>query len=132
MKKLDRHKTRKENRKNGLCTYCGKVPTHGINCNECRIKLNNYSRKHNLKIKNLVFNFYGRECNCCKETIMEFLTIDHIKNGGTKRRKEIYKNNLYKWLVKNNFPLDYQTLCANCNYGKMINKGICPHKERLK
>jgi len=81
------------------------------------------------KIKDKVFDNYGRTCVCCGEDIKEFLTIDHIDGNGTKHRKKI-NNNLYIWLVKNNFPKGFQTLCFNCNWGKHINGGICPHQEK--
>ena len=34
----------------------------------------------------------------------------------------------YLWLKRNNFPPGYQVLCWNCNCGRSINNGICPHK----
>ena len=41
--------------------------------------------------------------------------------GGTK---------FYRWLKRNNFPEGFQVLCFNCNCGKEINKGVCPHKSK--
>jgi hypothetical protein len=32
--------------------------------------------------------------------------------------------------VRNGFPPGYQVLCMNCNHGKRMNNGVCPHKER--
>ena len=34
------------------------------------------------------------------------------------------------WLYRNNFPKGFQTLCFNCNWGKHINDGICPHQQK--
>lgn len=31
-------------------------------------------------------------------------------------------------MASKKFPQGYQTLCFNCNSGKAINKGTCPHK----
>jgi len=78
-----------------------------------------------------VFTHYGWECACCGETEPLFLTIDHINNDGNLHRKgnDTSHNNIYYWLVKNNFPLGFQTLCMNCNVGKHKNNGICPHKN---
>jgi hypothetical protein len=75
-----------------------------------------------------VFEHYGKTCACCGESIKEFLTIDHINGGGEVHRKKIGRK-MYRWLVANNFPEGFQTLCFNCNWGKHINGGICPHKH---
>jgi len=88
---------------------------------------NNIKRK---KSRKLVFENYGKKCECCGESNIKFLTIDHINGGGRKHRKEI-KGHLYSWLVKNNFPNGFQVLCYNCNCGKRINNGICPHKDNV-
>lgn len=34
---------------------------------------------------------------------------------------------LYKWIIDNGFPKYFQTLCMNCNHGKRMNNGVCPH-----
>lgn len=57
-----------------------------------------------------------------------FLIIDHIDGGGTKHRKEVGKGAaFYRWLEKNNYPLNFQVLCMNCQFGKRI-CGVCPHQ----
>jgi hypothetical protein len=66
-------------------------------------------------------------CKCCKEEMLEFLTIDHINNNGSQHRKQIGIASMYPWLIKNEFPPGFQVLCMNCNWGKRI-KGECPHK----
>lgn len=65
-------------------------------------------------------------CRCCGETIIEFLSFDHINGGGSKHRKSGIGNMSY-WLVKNNFPIGFQILCHNCNQAKAY-YGQCPHK----
>ena len=78
----------------------------------------------------LVFDHYGRECECCGETEMKFLTVDHIKEiRSYKQRTEMGHNWMYRWLVKNNFPPGYRILCSNCNFGRSRNGGVCPHQE---
>lgn len=78
-----------------------------------------------------VVSEYGGKCECCGEMSVEFLTIDHIKGGGTKHREEIGSNSMYKFLKKNGFPKDdYRLLCFNCNCARG-SFGYCPHqKER--
>ena len=35
----------------------------------------------------------------------------------------------YKWLRKNGFPPGFQVLCMNCQHGKRMCRGICPHQQ---
>jgi hypothetical protein len=84
--------------------------------------------------KFLVLSHYGGnppKCECCEEKNIKFLTIDHIKNNGYEHRKLIGEGSLamYLWIIRNNFPKEFRVLCFNCNLGRGINKGICPHKE---
>jgi hypothetical protein len=72
------------------------------------------------------------KCECCNETDIRFLTIDHKDGGGRKHRREIGIGPgvpFYRWLKANNYPEGYTTLCFNCNCGRSVNGGICPHKE---
>lgn len=79
-----------------------------------------------------VFNYYCRgniRCNCCGETEVKFLTVDHIEG----RKKWNHDHNmtgysLWIWLVHHNFPIGFQILCMNCNWAKG-KYDICPHKE---
>lgn len=81
--------------------------------------------------KKIVFDYYGNKCNCCGENNPFFLQIDHVDNDGykekTKTGKRISGATLYCKIIKSNFPDKYQILCANCNQGKKINDGVCPH-----
>lgn len=73
---------------------------------------------------------YGRMCACCGEDNDRFLTIDHVDNNGHEMRKEhLTGNTFYRWLIRNGFPDGFQILCFNCNIGRALNGGICPHKE---
>jgi hypothetical protein len=83
------------------------------------------------EIRMSILNYYTKgkmECACCKEKNLGFLTVDHINNDGGVHRKRI-RNNLYRHLVKDNFPPGYQILCYNCNSGRDKTPGkICPHQ----
>jgi hypothetical protein len=99
-----------------------------------RIKVLEYHRKVHEGLRTAVLTHYSGtppHCQCpdCNETNVLFLTIDHIHGGGHKHRQQIGSRNLYKWLIKNNFPDGFQVLCFNCNCGKNRNHGICPHKN---
>jgi len=94
-----------------------------------RDKSNQQAKLRMQFLKNEVYNAYGGyQCVCCGETIKQFLSLDHINNDGNKHRKIVDRRKIYHWLKKNNFPLGYQVLCMNCNFGKARNNGICPHK----
>lgn len=87
-----------------------------------------------------VFDHYGWTCACCDTA--ERLTIDHVNGGGTEHRKEIGLKNdaggdkFYRWLVKNNFPEGFQTLCGPCNSSKFdgehcrMHVTVCPTCHR--
>lgn len=78
-----------------------------------------------------VIEHYGSQCACCGEAEPLFLEIDHIKNDGKKHRQLIGNSAraLVFWIIKNNYPDDFQLLCSNCNQGKKRNGGVCPHKK---
>ena len=83
------------------------------------------------KVGQVIINHYSNgtmQCACCGEKQIKFLTIDHINGGGNKHRREINSPNLYRWLIKNNFPQGFRVLCYNCNCGRVRNEGICPHQ----
>jgi len=88
-------------------------------------------RNYCIKLKNEVINYYGGECACCGIKWLAFLTIDHVDGRGKAHRRQVGRCGLafYRWLKKNKFPKGYQVLCWNCNCGRAINNGVCPHKE---
>ena len=107
---------------------------------EILVKGKEYARDKRARIKAATFAAYGGNvCACCGETESKFLTIDHINNDGAAFRKAVYRKNkkgntagyhTYYWLARNGFPSGYQVLCMNCNYGKRMNNGVCPHKSK--
>ena len=93
------------------------------------------TRKRRNKLKLKAFEHYGGnppKCACCGETMLQFLTIDHIEGKGAEHRRKIGTPHIYGWLVKNDFPEGFQVLCWNCNWGRRVNNGVCPHKTLSK
>lgn len=85
-----------------------------------------YASVRSQELKESAFDKYGWDCQCCGESDVAFLTIDHIVPPGNKTNYE--KKALYGWLKKNSYPEGFQTLCWNCNMAKGI-YGECPHKS---
>lgn len=113
----------------GQCFRCAKPNANGKKlCDKCLAA----KKAHNAKYKQMVIEAYGGRCACCGEDNPVFLSIDHIDNKGNKHRLTGVGcgNKLYQWLVRNDFPKDnYQLLCFNCNQGKRVNGGVCPHQQ---
>jgi hypothetical protein len=87
------------------------------------------------KWREQLFVMYGRSCNCCDETNVMFLTLDHVNNDGNLQRKALgHRSTLRRAIIKEGYrPDKYQILCMNCNWGKRMNGGTCPHqKETIK
>jgi hypothetical protein len=65
------------------------------------------SKKNKLdaqRLKKEVMAAYGGCCSCCGETILDFLTIDHINNDGAEQRRVLKHSSgtqFYNWLKRN-------------------------------
>jgi hypothetical protein len=125
---------RKHCREKGICPQCGELKSNPKNtyCDEHQSHWKIRKHAEGLRIKKEVINYYNElsQCVCCGESNLVFLTIDHMDNNGAEHRKKInrFGEGFYRWLISNNFPNGYQVLCFNCNCGRKINGGICPHK----
>lgn len=135
-----------ERESQGLCIYCGKFPHKEDRkgcaiCLKNKVKLTNKFSKNNKEstaqyrflIKYQVIEKYGNVCVCCGENKLLFLTIDHKNNDGYQDRINTYgiKNpsttSWYLKLRREPIRTDLQVLCFNCNLGKSLNDGVCPH-----
>jgi len=95
-------------------------------------KQRQWQRDYTKRQRAKVLEYYGKSCACCKENNVEFLAIDHINGGGTKHLKElgIRGGSFYLWLIKNNFPPEFRTLCHNCNTS-LGHYNYCPHQNKF-
>lgn len=146
--------TRAERRRVGLCPICGEKAHQGkAYCDDCAAKDNKRqrdskwwltstgrqrnniaARKYRIKCRNLVLAAYGNTCSCCGEAEKTFLELDHVMNDGAEERGA-GGNGAAFWssIIKRNFPATYRILCCNCNKGRYLNGGVCPHEvERSK
>lgn len=85
------------------------------------------NRRTRLRLRTAILDHYGRTCACCGETEVVFLTLDHIDGGGEAHRKANH-GNVYRDVVRRGYPSGFQTLCWNCNVGRRLAGGVCPHR----
>jgi hypothetical protein len=89
-----------------------------------------HDRNNHRQLRKAAFAIYGNVCQCCNLDDEMILTIDHVTGGGRQHKRTLNINNqFYKWLAKNSYPIGFQTLCFNCNCGRSINNGVCPHQS---
>ena len=113
------------------CLWCSKIAFKGGLCLSCYEHNKLQVRRQSLRLKQAIVEGYGGKCNCCgySENIYA-LVIDHIFND---RKEEIKKfkgstHTFYRYLRDASYPKDrYQLLCMNCNMGKQLYNGVCPH-----
>ena len=111
-------------RKDGLsiqCKSCNQKYFKEYNI-RCKDKIAVYHKKWLLRTKMQVLTYYGNgkaACVACGESDLRCLSIDHINSRGGNHRKEINRlggGRFYIWLVHNNYPLGFRTLCMNCQF----------------
>ena len=100
------------------------------NKDKVNLKQRRWYRKHKDELFGRILDYYGHKCNCCGEPNIKFLTVDHVNNNGHEHRKKKGQITLgvYRDVIKQGFPPDYQILCWNCNICRNLCK-ICPHKS---
>ena len=77
------------------------------------------------KLKKECLDYYGGYCSHCGISDYRVLEIDHINNDGAEhRRRDKKARNLFRWLRNNNFPPEFQILCANCHRIKHTNVNL--------
>lgn len=93
------------------------------------ILTNSQLQRRRLRLEVLTYYSQGMpRCDCCGESHIEFLAIDHMHGGGHQQRKQIGESGLYTWLKRNDFPSGFRVLCHNCNQA-IGAYGFCPHKQ---
>lgn len=97
-------------------------------------ELKKITRRYRQGVKMEVFTYYGGsppKCQCCGESNIKFLTIDHMNNDGAAQRRVLGSSShlINLWLRKHDFPEGFAIMCYNCNLGRAHNGGMCPHTE---
>ena len=94
-------------------------------------RLRAHTRAWRAQIDAKLREIYGSVCACCGETEPAFLTIDHVNGDGAEdRKKHGGHRQLRFWLSQQPKLPDYRMLCWNCNCGRRLNNGVCPHEEK--
>ena len=131
----------KKCREEGLCYRCGSPhETSKVLCPSCHEKNlrtprdpNKESEKRKRayrKVRNQALEGYGGKCQCCGDSRLYVLQIDHVNGLGGKTRKEAKFNHhrILTEIIKQNFPPTLQVLCANCHQAKTL-LGVCPKEH---
>ena len=81
-----------------------------------------------------ILDHYSDSCVACGEDDEVVLTVDHINEDGSSRRRTGEKKGVafYRWIEDNDYPDDLQILCRNCNWRKHLqNVQRLSEKSRL-
>jgi hypothetical protein len=124
--------------KNGLqarCKQCRNQQLRHVHATDTARRIRQHQTTKNyvnrLRMETMTIYCGGQpQCQCCGESHIEFLSLDHVNNDGNIHRMEIGLggSRLYHWAKKHGFPPTLQVLCSNCNWAKS-RYGQCPHKR---
>ena len=116
---------------NILCSNCNWIDN--LEKKRKKIPFSKY-REYALRKKIEAFTPYCNgvpRCSCCGIVNIDVLSIDHIiPQSYFKGEKKLIGVQLYRYIIKNNFPNGYQVFCRNCNQSKS-DKSLCSHQKNL-
>lgn len=115
--------------KAGLCTGCGRFRDRtGTQCIACWDRDRAKKSRKKLRDKLLFIEMYGGKCSCCGEDNPSFLTTDHVNRDGHLERKAGGRKAITHRSLTKSKRDDIRVLCFNCNCGRELHNGICPHE----
>ena len=76
------------------------------------------SRRATQRRRQRLFDLYGDTCTLCGFTDARALTLDHVLNDGAEERRTIKQGGIYRRALEEYRPLEYRTLCMNCQFIK--------------
>ena len=85
-------------------------------------------RTQRQKVKAEILTHYGNgrlACGKCGFEDVRALTIDHLDGGGQRQLQKLGLKagiTFYYWLRTQGYPMGYQTLCANCQFIKRVER----------
>lgn len=115
------------------CRGCSKAAVKVATNKRKDSGLLSYGQVETRKLRVQVLTFYSvsdkPQCECCGETRIEFLALDHKNGGGNRHRKSLGGNQMvYREVRRLGFPDGYRVLCHNCNTS-LGHYGYCPHQK---
>lgn len=87
-----------------------------------RERARQWQRRHTRMRRAIVLAHYGGRCECCGETRMKLLQIDHVGGGGASHRRRLAAGQglsgqgIYRHLIIQGFPEGFRVLCVACNW----------------
>lgn len=108
---------------NTICKSCGQLEYNiymNNNRNKELIRKRKVMKLYRIQLRKLIFDHYGRKCECCGETKYKYLTINDINKN--KIGKGLF---LYRWLRNHNYPEGYKILCMYCSIQTNIASKMC-------
>lgn len=95
-----------------------------------------WQRSHRQKLRMIIINHYSNndpKCILCGFTDLRALAVDHILNNGAAHKRSLNNTRgnttMFRDIIKNNFPAEYQVLCWNCNYIKEYERRLTTQKS---
>ena len=131
-----RRRARGDNGRMSACISCSSIAKEQWRVSHKK-EHNEQARVYRNKMWDEILDAYGPLCACCGEQNRRFLTLDHVDGGGRKHIESVGHKTIriqIRAFVRRTGKPDtrYQVLCFNCNCGRSLNGGICPHKLILK
>jgi len=90
-------------------------------CYNCEKSKISYKDAYALRNKRIVIEKFGGCCFECQEDKIERLILQR-KIGDESHRQLQSGSNLYRWLIKNDYPIELQVICFNCHFSKLNRK----------
>lgn len=75
-----------------------------------------YQKGINQRMRENLFDIYGRVCVKCGYSDIRVLTLDHVLNNGAEERKVLGERGVYRRALKVEHRTEYRTLCMNCQF----------------
>lgn len=127
----DAKERRERWRAEGRCWQCGSTELIDgrARCSTCRQRELEKQTRIKGALRNEVIEFLGSKCACCNESIHRFLQLDHI--NGWQHDADAMKPSALRDILAGR-RTDIRVLCINCNFGRELNGGTCPHEEQRK
>ena len=69
-----------------------------------------------IKQREQILNAYGRKCSECGVTDVRVLDLAHKNGNGAEHRKAVGAWKVYKDVIDQGFPKDFDLQCKNCNW----------------